>query len=186
VRLFVAINLPGEVRQALWAAAAPVRELGLAVRWVRPEGIHVTLKFLGEVAAEREPELHAALGRAAGGVRALTLVVNGFGAFPGVKRPRVIWAGLKPDPSLDALQRRVEDQFVPLGFPPEDRPFRPHLTLGRAARDARPQDQDGLEATLLRLRHEEQTTRVESVDLMQSVLQAGGAVYQVRQSARLS
>jgi len=185
VRLFVALNLPDKVRRALWAAAAPVRELGLAVRWVRPEGIHVTLKFLGDVVEGREPELRAALGRAVAGAPALPLVVGGFGAFPGLDRPRVIWAGLGPEPALQGLQRRVDEQFMPLGFPREDRPFRPHLTLGRAARDARPERCDGLEEALRGLRHEEATV-VDAVDLMQSVLQPGGAVYQIRYSERLS
>jgi 2'-5' RNA ligase len=185
VRLFVALNLPDDVRRALWTAAAPVRELDLPLKWVRPEGIHVTLKFLGEVPDARELELRAALGRAAAGGPALALVVAGFGAFPGFERPRVIWAGLQPDPALESLQHRVEREFVPLGFPPENRPFRPHLTLGRAARDAKPRHCDGLEETVLRLRHQE-TTHVEAVDLMQSVLQSGGAVYHIRHSERLS
>jgi 2'-5' RNA ligase len=185
VRLFVALNFPDDVRRALWAAAAPVRELDLPLKWARPEGIHVTLKFLGEVPDAREPELCAALGRAAAGGHALALVVGGFGAFPGFARPRVIWAGLQPDPALDQLQHRVEQEFVPLGFPPENRPFRPHLTLGRAARDARPRACDRLEETLAGLQYQE-TTRVEAVDLMQSVLQSGGAVYRLRHSERLS
>jgi 2'-5' RNA ligase len=185
VRLFVALNLPDAVRRALWTAAAPVRELRLPVKWVRPEGIHVTLKFLGEVPDAREPELRAALARAAVGGRALPLVVGGFGAFPGFERPRVIWAGLEPDPALELLQHRVEQEFGPLGFPPDGRPFRRHLTLGRAARDARPQPCEGLEQTLVALRHQE-TALVGAVDLMQSVLQPAGAVYQIRHSERLS
>jgi 2'-5' RNA ligase len=185
VRLFVALNLPDGVRQALWEAAAPVRELGLPIKWVRAEGIHVTLKFLGEVPDAREPELRAALGRAAAGGRALPLVVGGFGAFPDLERPRVIWAGLEPDPGLELLQHRVEQEFMPLGFPAEGRPFRPHLTLGRAARDARPRPCDGLEETLVGLRHQDMAL-VGAVDLMQSVLQSAGAVYQIRHSERLS
>jgi 2'-5' RNA ligase len=183
--LFVALNLPDEVRRALWAAAAPVRELDLSLKWVRPEGIHVTLKFLGEVSEQREPELRSALGRAAAGSHALPLAIDGFGAFPGFERPRVIWAGLEPDPALEALQHRVEREFQPLGFAPEQRPFRPHLTLGRAARDARPKPCKGLEETLTGLQHHE-TTVVAAVDLMQSVLQSGGAVYQLRHRERLS
>jgi 2'-5' RNA ligase len=112
-------------------------------------------------------------------------VVGGFGAFPGFDRPRVIWAGLEPDPALELLQHRVEQEFGPLGFPPDGRPFRPHLTLGRAARDARPRHCDGLEGTLMGLQHQE-TTLVGAVDLMQSVLQPTGAVYQIRHSERLS
>lgn len=181
----MALNLPDAVRRALWSAAAPVRELGLPIKWVRPEGIHVTLKFLGEVQDEREPELRAALARAAAGGRPLPLAVEGFGAFPALERPRVIWAGLEPDPQLELLQHRVEQEFAPLGFPAEGRPFRPHLTLGRAAREARPRPCDRLEETLMGLRHR-QTALVEGVDLMRSVLQSAGAVYQVRHSERLS
>jgi RNA 2',3'-cyclic 3'-phosphodiesterase len=185
VRLFVALNLPDGVRQALWAAAAPLRELGLPLKWAPPEGIHVTLKFLGEVPDAREPVLRAALGRVVAGGRALSLVVRGFGAFPGLERPRVIWAGLEADRALEVLQRRVEQEFVPLGFPSESRPFRPHVTLGRAARGARPRRCDRLEATLIGLLHQE-TTLIGAVDLMQSVLRSAGAVYQLRHSERLS
>ena len=181
----MALNLPDGVRKALWAAAAPIRQLGLPVKWMPPEGIHVTLKFLGEVADAREPELRAALGRAAAGIPALPLVVGGFGAFPALDRPRIIWAGLEPDRALEGLQRRVEQEFAPLGFPPEDRPFRPHLTLGRAARDARPRHCDGLEDALLGLRYQEATI-VRDVDLMQSLLRPGGSAYQTRHSERLS
>jgi RNA 2',3'-cyclic 3'-phosphodiesterase len=183
--LFVALNLPDGVRRALWAAAAPVRELGLPLKWARPEGIHVTLKFLGEVPDAREPELRAALGRVAAGGRALSLVLGGFGAFPGLERPRVIWAGLEPDRALELLQHRVEQEFVPLGFPSEGRPFRAHVTLARAARGARPRSCDRLEETLIGLRYQE-TTLIGAVDLVQSVLQSGGAVYQIRHSERLS
>jgi len=184
VRLFVALNLPPSVREALWTAAAPLRALGLPVKWVRDEGIHVTLKFLGEVADERQPELAAALAGAAVGARALPLALGGFGVFPDFRRPRVVWAGIAPEPALEILQHRVEQEFAPLGFPTEARAFRPHVTLGRAARAARPSDFAGLEATLGRLAFAD-TALVGGLDLMQSTLQSGGAVYHVRHSERL-
>jgi 2'-5' RNA ligase len=155
------------------------------VKWARPDGIHVTLKFLGEVPDTREPELAAALGRAAAGSRPIPIVIGGFGAFPTLDRPRVIWAGLEPDPVLELLAHRVEEEFALLGFPPEGRPFQPHLTLGRATRDAQPRQFEGLERVLARLRYEA-TTLVATVDLMQSVLQPAGSVYSVRHSERLS
>jgi len=185
LRLFVALNVPSQVRQALWQVMAPVRERGLPVKWVRPEGIHVTLKFLGDVPDERDAELSAALGRAAAGARALALALGGFGVFPDFARPRVIWVGITAEPALEILQHRVEQEFEPLGFPTEARPFRPHLTLGRAGREARPRDFTGLEAALGALQFAE-TLVIESVDLMQSTLQSGGAVYHVRHSERLS
>jgi 2'-5' RNA ligase len=184
VRLFVALNLPPPVREALWAATTPLRELGLPVTWVRGDGIHVTLKFLGEVGDEREADVAAALGRAAVGARTLPLELVGFGAFPDFRRPRVVWAGITPEPGLEILQHRVEQEFAPLGFPTEARAFRPHVTLGRARREARPRDFTGLESTLARLEFA-QTAVVTALDLMQSKLGSGGAVYNVRHSERL-
>src|SRR5439155_6307495 len=133
---FVVANIPPPVREAsLAAATTPRHQLQLVVRW-GGGGIHVTLKFLGEVGDDREPEVAAALGRAAAGARTLPLALEGFGVFPDFRRPRVVWAGIAPEPGLEILQHRVEQEFAPLGFPVEARPFRPHVTLGRAARDA--------------------------------------------------
>ncbi len=184
MRLFVALNFPERIREALWQATAPLRDLGLPVKWVRPEGIHLTLKFLGDVAGDEEDVLPTALGRAAAGARALPLAVGGFGVFPDSKRPRVVWSGIAADPALELLQHSVEREFAPLGFPTEARAFQPHLTLGRAAREAGPRDLAGLEGALAGL-HFQETALVDSVDLMQSTLQSGGAVYQVRHSERL-
>jgi 2'-5' RNA ligase len=184
VRLFVALNVPSEVRQAVWEAVAPLRDAAFPVKWVRTDGIHVTLKFLGDVPDGQEAELKLALGRAAAGARPLTLALGGFGVFPDFKRPRVVWVGISPEPALEILQDRVEREIAPLGFPTEARPFRPHVTLGRATRDARPRDFAGLEAALGRLQFE-RSALVEAVDLMQSMLQSGGAVYHVRHSERL-
>ena len=184
MRLFVALNLPPPVREALWAATTPLRALGLPVNWVREDGIHLTLKFLGDVPDEREAELRAALARAAVGARSLPLALEGFGVFPDFRRPRVVWLGIAAEPGLEILQHRVEQEFEPLGFPSEARPFRPHLTLGRARRDARPRDFAGLESALARLEFA-QAAVVNAVDLMRSTLGSGGAVYNVNHSERL-
>ena len=177
------------MRQGLWDALAPLRDPRekLPVKWVRPENIHLSLKFLGEVEERREPELVAALKQAAGSrgePRPLTLQLTGFGVFPDYHRPHVLWAGITPEPGLELLQHGVEQAFAPLGFPTEARAFRPHVTLGRAARDARAQDFTGLEAALGRLSYAESVS-VGALDLMQSTLQPRGAVYNVRHSERL-
>src|SRR3989475_13040991 len=104
VRLFVALNLPAPVREALWAATARARDLGLPVKWVRGEGLHLTLKFLGDVAGGQEPELAAALTRAAAGARNLTLALGGFGVFPDFRRPRVVWVGIAPEARAQCTQ----------------------------------------------------------------------------------
>ena len=171
------------MRQGLWDAIAPVRDRGLPVKWVRPEALHLTLKFLGDVDDAREPNLRAALGQVGGGP--VSLHIEGFGVFPDFRRPRIVWAGVAPDPALELLQHRVEQVFAPLGFPTEARAFQPHLTLGRAGREARPRDFTGLEDALATITLAE-TVIVPDLDLMQSTLQSGGAVYQVKHRERLS
>jgi 2'-5' RNA ligase len=181
----VALNLPDATRRSLWAATERLRQRDLPVTWVRPEGIHMTLKFLGETDDDRATELGSALQRAAQGARSLPLVLQGFGAFPDTNRPRVLWVGIDPEPALELLQNAIEREFAPLGFPTEVRPFRPHVTIGRARRDAKPSGFRGLEATLDALQFNE-TVVIESVDLMRSQLGPGGSTYSVQHAERLS
>ena len=161
------------------------------MKWVRPENIHLSLKFLGEVEESREAELRSALQQAAGGgadgnePRPLAVQITGFGVFPDYHRPHVLWAGVTPDPGLELLQHRVEQAFAPLGFPTEARAFRPHVTLGRTGRDARPSDFKGLEEILTDTEFDA-TVTVAEIDLMESTLQANGPVYQVKYHGRLS
>lgn len=157
-----------------------MRARGLPVTWVRADALHLTLKFLGDVDDARASELRVALEQAAGGgePRPVTVHIEGFGVFPDSRRPRVVWAGVAPDPSLELLQHRVEHAFAPLGFPTEGRPFRPHVTLGRG-------DCRGLESSLAAIAFTA-TTIVPDLDLMQSTLQSTGAVYQVKHRGRLS
>jgi len=177
VRLFVALTPPPLVQRAVWDAFAPLRALALPVKWVSPDGIHLTLKFLGDVADDRLAELGGALLDGVAGARAISLVVRGAGAFPDTRRPRVFWAGVEPDPAIELLQDQVERVFAPLGFPTEARAFRPHLTLGRAARDSRVRDFVEVEQALGGLAVEA-TAVLDGVDLMRSVLRPDGAVYQ--------
>ena len=185
MRLFVALNFPAALRQGLWDGAAPLRALDLPVRWVSPEGIHLTLKFLGEVAEGRLDEMSGALERAVRGVRPFTVAVEGFGAFRGPARPSVIWAGVGADPALELLQHAVERAFGPLGFPPDGRPFRPHVTLGRVRRDARTGAFADLERHLAMLTWSDAVV-VDSADLMRSTTGPKGAVYEELRHGRLS
>ena len=177
MRLFVAVNLPPALRQAIYAAAAPLRQTGLPVKWVAPDGIHVTLKFFGEVAPERLPEMTAALDRACAGARTFPVEIGGFGAFPDPDRARVIWIGCEAAPPLELLQHAIEREYATLGFPVEGRPFRPHLTLGRARQQSRSGVRgvtEHLEPLLF-----QDTCTVEAVDLMESTLSPAGARYTV-------
>ncbi|MCS7206447.1 MAG: RNA 2',3'-cyclic phosphodiesterase [Dehalococcoidia bacterium] len=132
LRLFVALELPEAVQQALASVWTPLRRTERMVKWVDPEGIHVTLKFLGDVPVERLPMLTEQLSRAAQACGPLAFRVSRVGAFPSLAAPRVLWAGLEGDlESLGRLQQAVEHGTVSLGFPREERRFTPHLTIGR-------------------------------------------------------
>jgi RNA 2',3'-cyclic 3'-phosphodiesterase len=133
MRAFVAIDLADDVRAALAREQSRLRALcsrNSPIRWTRPEGVHVTLKFLGEVTAERVAPIKSAL-EALAGFEPFEVEVKGFGFFPSAGHPRVLWAGLDAPRALGELAERVERALAPFGFPPEDRAFRPHLTLGR-------------------------------------------------------
>jgi 2'-5' RNA ligase len=184
VRLFVAVNLPADLRDAVWAAAEGARRGTTPVRWVGSDGIHVTLKFLGEVADERLDEMRAALGRAAAGLRPFTLTLSGGGVFPNPSRPRVFWVGIDAEPQLELLQHAVEREIAPLGFPTEARAFRPHATLGRAERDAGAAE---LRRAAERLADAPfaGSALIETVDLMRSSLSPRGARYEAVHRERL-
>ncbi|HEX9691018.1 MAG TPA: RNA 2',3'-cyclic phosphodiesterase [Gemmatimonadales bacterium] len=177
MRLFVAINLPDAVRRRVWDATASLRSAALPVRWGQPEGLHVTLKFLGEVAADRERELTDAVRACVAGVRPFSVGIAGCGAVPTAARPRVVWIGCEASPPLELLQDRVERAMNALGYPNEGRVFRPHLTLGRARRDARSPAFAGFDALAAEVIVDEVFT-VTSVDLMRSVLGRAGARYE--------
>lgn len=184
MRLFIAINLPSDVRRGIWDAAEPLRSAAYPVKWVDADGIHLTLKFLGEVEDAREAEIMAGMRAAAGGARQFRIPISGFGAFPTNSNPRVFWVGCEGVPPLEILQHRVEQEMEQLGFPLEGRAFRPHVTLGRAAREARAADFTGAAEMLANLAFDGDAL-VESVDLMKSQLTPRGARYQRRHAAQL-
>lgn len=187
LRLFVAIELPQAWQQALGQLQEEMRRAlvadaslrGLRLRWVRPEAIHLTLKFLGEVEAARLPAIEAALAAAVQAPPGFELGLLGTGAFHDRRAPRVIWASLRADDRLRRLAERVDAGLGGAGFPQEKRPFAPHLTLARLPEDLPPP---------LRKRAAEVATacapppvaplRVEFVSLMRSRLGSGGARYE--------
>jgi len=141
VRLFLAIELPAEVRQRLAEVQERLQASCRGWRWVRPDGIHLTLRFLGEVAEERDRRLRDTWRGAAAAGGPFVLGLGGVGRFPPRGRPRVLWLGideLEPGQRLEALARRLEAAARADGFSAEGRAFRPHLTLARARRNERP------------------------------------------------
>lgn len=130
IRCFIAVDLEPQVRAGLRALIEEFARCKSDVRWVRGEGVHVTLKFLGWVEAPRLEPIHAAVAAAVGDRPALRVRARGLGAFPSLRRPRVLWVGLEGD-GLAPLAAAVEAAMQPLGFEPEKRGFTPHVTLGR-------------------------------------------------------
>jgi len=138
-RTFIAVDLSAELRANLSGLQDRLRgELGSrSVRWVQPQGIHLTLKFLGDTPEGQLGEIQRALARAAAAVDPFTISAGGVGCFPNTRQPRVVWVGLEEvTGALLRLRNAVESEVAPLGFPTEARAFQPHLTLGRVQRDA--------------------------------------------------
>jgi 2'-5' RNA ligase len=130
MRVFVAVDIPEEVRRALAEFARPLAVLRSGARWVRTEGMHLTLKFIGEVSPEKVERINAALA----GVKSsapVEMIFRGTEFFPNAKHPRVFWAGIEATPNLAGLAAHIEAQLEPLGIPREQRAFHPHLTLAR-------------------------------------------------------
>ncbi|MBL7200385.1 MAG: RNA 2',3'-cyclic phosphodiesterase [Anaerolineae bacterium] len=179
VRLFIAIELDQEILQRIGKLQARLKDdtpPGL-VRWVRPEGIHLTLKFLGEVPTERVEAISQATRSACAPHTPLSLAIGTLGCFPNPRRPRVIWVGVdEPTGALARLQRDVERTLKPLGYPPEGRAFSPHLTLGRV-KGGGPDALEELGAYVSRASVQVGEMRATSVSLIRSALLPGGAVY---------
>lgn len=181
VRAFVAVELPESVRRGLAGEIHRLEEMVEqdTVRFVRSEGIHLTLKFLGEVPAGKVDAVGRALDQAAAQVGPFEATAGGFGAFPNATRPRVLWVGVgDPSGSLSRLQSTVERTLAPLGFKAEPRPFHPHLTLGRVRRESSRSDERALGSSLEGHEIAELGRwQVRECALMKSDLRPQGAVY---------
>jgi 2'-5' RNA ligase len=140
MRTFIAIDLDPELKRSLQDLIQKLKRTGADVRWVSSQGMHLTLKFLGEIGEDRVSAVESVLRGAAAASSSFPLVLQGTGTFPGGKSPRVIWAGFKEEPALVALQKAVEDGLEREEFPREEREFHPHLTLGRVKSSSRMQD----------------------------------------------
>ena len=182
MRLFVALDIPQEVRDSLAALRACLEPLSRAARWVRIEGAHITLKFIGEVSDERAAGIRATLAgiltgtpRFAPPFTTIHLRFAGLGFFPNEGRPRVLWAGIEAGPELGQLAEAIDGALVPFGVPAETREFRPHLTLARFESPA------GIER--LRAAAAESATAefgraaIDAFHLYRSILKRSGAEY---------
>ena len=177
MRLFAAVPVSEPARDQILKLLGRLREAGWPVRWVHDEGLHMTLKFFGEVAPERLDVIAEALRFAAHGADDLALELGELGAFPSRNRPRVLWVGVQAPAALELLQDRIERGCEAIGFPPEGAPFQPHITLGRV-REGQRLPPGGLED------HADGFERVSFVAqqlvLYESLLTTGGLRYESR------
>ncbi len=180
IRSFIAVELPGELKQALAELQRKLNSSGsLPVKWVDPGNIHLTLKFLGDIDADSPAKIIKALEEAANGITSFNIEVSELGVFPNMNRIQVIWVGLHGElEKLGQLQKRLETGLKPLGFPPENRPFTPHLTLARVRDYARPEERQKLGQIIAAANFEgKYTIKVTAVNLMRSRLTPEGPIY---------
>ncbi len=189
VRSFIAIELPDELRVGLTRLEARLKLSRQPwVKWVNPASIHLTLKFLGSIAADRVSEITGAMEAAVQGISPFHLEANGLGVFPNLRRVQVAWVGIGGEVAkLSQLQQNLEPNLARLGFAAERRPFTPHLTLARLRNQASSAERQrfgqliatsSLEATY--------TVKVAAINLMRSQLSREGAIYSRLSSVELA
>ncbi len=180
IRSFIAIELTGELKQSLKHLQDRLKEGSRTpIRWVDPDSIHLTLKFLGDIDVNTTGNIIRVIEKAAGGVPPFQLELGGLGIFPNPRRVQVVWVGMAGEVArLELLQKNIEAGLKPLGFAPESRPFRPHLTLGRVRDRARPEEREDLGRLITNMPF---TTggkmSVRSLNLMKSQLTREGPIY---------
>jgi 2'-5' RNA ligase len=180
VRTFIALPLPADAHEMLEELQRPMLDLGADVRWTPIESVHLTVKFLGEIEHSVLPPLTDAIRRVAADSGRFSVRLHGVGAFPNLRAPNILWCGIQGDMErLQALQQGVESACAKLGFPPEERPFAPHLTLGRvrSRRNLRPLLNCIRINSLL-----ECVTGIERINLYQSSLSPRGAIHTILES----
>jgi 2'-5' RNA ligase len=178
MRLFIAINIPKKERDRIHRSTRPLRERSFPVRWVPSELFHLTLKFLGEVPESSLAVVEKVLEKVAGNTDPFPMEIGGFGAFPTIRRPRVLWLGVEPSPALRCLKQDLEWALSEKGFDRETRAFHPHFTLGRARGEDGAGAFRGLDVLASELTYQSEA-RVWKMDLMESHLSASGPRYEV-------
>ncbi len=180
IRSFIAIELPEAVKTGLQQLQAQLTLPQYSfVKCVAPEGMHLTLKFLGNISAQKVTDITGVMEQASQGVSPFQLQITEVGAFPNMRRPRVLWVGIKGEvDKLVGWQQRLDNGLGPLGFAKEARPFTPHLTLARLRENCSPGDILHF-GEMVASSHVEVDYKftVNSLNLMRSQLLPKGAVY---------
>jgi 2'-5' RNA ligase len=189
LRAFIAIEIPPNIQVAIEKQTARLRQaLGdETVRWIPAKNMHLTLKFLGDIASSHVDFLKQLLTREATLHSQFDLQIGGLGSYPTSRRPRILWVGLHIPAELVALQKSIETGTTRLGYEQEERDFAPHLTIGRVRQNASPADLPKIRAAMDNIQLGNiGTARVDSVHLFKSELQPNGSVYTKLFSAPLS
>jgi len=173
MRVFIAVDLPNQIRKSLGDVQRELKSLTNTARWVAPESIHITLKFIGEVPDKRIEDIEAAVTGLTW--MPFTITVRGVGFFPGTRSPRVFWAGMEA-PTLQGLTEQLDARMERFGFEKEKRAFRPHITLARAKNTR-------IDSALVTgaeqfQEHEFGSFTVDRMFLIKSTLKPSGAVYE--------
>lgn len=184
VRLFIAVDLDVAARARVAAAVETLRAAAPRVSWTPAARLHFTLKFLGERPEAAVAPLAGALAEVAARHRLMPVTLGGLGAFPNLRRPRIVWMGVRDPNRLELLQHDVEIGCEGLGYPVDGRAFRPHLTLGRV-RDGVPDEELRALARAARALTFEEESMMAAVTLMHSELERGGPAYTVLAAAPL-
>jgi 2'-5' RNA ligase len=181
LRTFIALPLPSQVQQTLeqWTQQLKQRQKH-GVRWVNIANLHLTIKFLGDISPEKVAAIHKVMLKTAAEFSPFNFDLEGVGAFPDLKNPRVIWVGILAPPEMKELHHLLEKNLEPLGFPLEERSFSPHLTLGRIDRHASETEITHLAALLREPRDASLAgVPVDALHLYRSELRPNGPVYTV-------
>ncbi len=175
IRTFICFEIPSGIRNEIRELQAQLKPLGRGVRWVNPDGIHLTLKFLGKVQENNLDDIASAVQQAVTSCRPAEVTVKGAGAFPNFRNPRVYWVGVnEPAGEMVRCQQAIETELEKLGYDKENRRFSPHLTIGRI------KDSDGIDSVSNELQtivKEFGAFTADKVIVMKSELKPSGAVY---------
>lgn len=175
IRTFVALSISDEAKAAIAQLITNTRESVPSVRWVKPENMHLTIKFLGDVEEKKLPEIENALTGSVEKIKPFHYSLSGTGCFPNCRRPRVLWVGISESSGfLQHLFENIEERLVKIGLPKEKRNFTPHLTVGRV-KDSYKIMSDF--SPFLNSSMGDLKTEVKEVKLIKSILQPSGARY---------
>jgi 2'-5' RNA ligase len=180
LRSFIAIELPPTIQEEIQSKTAELRNVldSSLVRWVPSRNIHLTLKFLGDTSTANIELLKLILTREASRHPPFEMRISGLGSFPTSRRPRVIWVGLHAPSVLESLQRGIESETARMGYASEERPFSPHLTIGRVRQDPSPSGLQKIRAALESTRIGDLgSITIDAIHLFKSDLQPAGSIY---------